>query len=65
MTAHFDADLIFVGNVPTVVLEWDVRPDGDRPAITVPLKPEYLHKMQVGDAGYMYELAIVDPRGQN
>ena len=33
--AHYNADLIFVAGIPTVVIEWEERPEGDRPAVMV------------------------------
>jgi hypothetical protein len=32
--AHANSDLIYVNGVPTIVVEWEVRPDGDRPRLT-------------------------------
>ena len=60
--AHFNSDLIFVSGVPTIVIEWDVFPDGDWPAVTVALDPQYLHRLGWAEAEYLYEFAIEDPR---
>lgn len=62
MTAHYNCDLIFVGSIPTVVVEWSVFPDGDRPAATIPLDPQFLHHLGWESAEYMYEHTVDDPR---
>ena len=59
---HDNADLIWVSGVPTVVVEWDVRPDGDVPAVTIPLDPHGLSKLGWEKAEYLYSEAIQDPR---
>jgi hypothetical protein len=59
---HFNSDLIFVGPVPTIVLEWMVGSEGDIPAVAIPLDPTHLHKIGWKDAEYMYELEVEDPR---
>jgi hypothetical protein len=60
---HFTSDLIFVGRIPAIVVEWVVRPDGDTPTVTIPLDPLCLHKiMGWGEAEYMYQLPVQDPR---
>ena len=61
--AHFNSDLIFVDGVPTVVLEWEMNPDGDLPAVTIQLDPQRLHKLVWPKAEYMYEDGLEDPRG--
>jgi hypothetical protein len=61
--AHFNSDLIFVGKIPTVVLEWEILPDGDHPGTTVPLDRNRLHKVDWPNAEYMYEDPIEHPRG--
>ena len=61
-TAHYNADLIFVAGIPTIVFEWDERPDGNRPSVTVALDPQYFHPLGWKEAEYMYEVAIQDPR---
>lgn len=60
---HVCSDLIFVGGMPTVVLEWEMRPDGDVPAVAIPLDPRSLHKLGWKSAEYMYEHGLEDPRG--
>jgi hypothetical protein len=42
---HFNSDLIFVSGIPMVVIEWKSSPQGDPPAIRVPLDPAYLHEI--------------------
>lgn len=59
---HAASDLVWVAGVPTVVVQWAVRPDGDLPSVTVPLDPQHLHKLNWPQAEYMYEFAIQDPR---
>lgn len=59
---HFNSDLIFVDQVPTIVIEWTIRPDGDLPAVTVPLDPAHLRKLDWPEAEYAYVLAVEDPR---
>ena len=61
-TAHYNADLVFIGGVPTVVIDWIEYPDGDRPGVTVPLDPSLLHKIGWDEAEYMYQDTIDDPR---
>ena len=58
----FNSDLIFLAGAPMVVLVWEQRPFGNPPAVTVPLDPMYLHKANLPDAEYFYELPIEDPR---
>ncbi len=59
---HFNSDLIFLDGVPTIVIEWEVRPDGDVPAVAVALDPQHLHKLNWKSADYLYEFPVVDPR---
>jgi len=56
----FATDLVYVGEVPTLVLEWA----GDLPApgATVPLDPRFLHQINWPQAKWMYEWPIDDPR---
>ncbi len=56
------SDLIFPNGEPMIVIEWDVRPDGDYPAVTVSLDPRKLHHLPGQDPDYLYEDPIVDPR---
>ena len=58
---HHISDLIFVDGAPTIVIELKVRSDGDLPLVTVPLDPQKLHLLG-GQAEYIYEDPIVDPR---
>jgi hypothetical protein len=58
----FNSDLIFLAGAPIVVLVWEQRPFGNYPAVTVPLDSAYLHKVNLPDAEYLYELPIQDPR---
>ena len=55
-------DLIFLAGAPIVVLLWEQRPFGNYPAVTVTLDSKYLHKTDLPDAEYLYELPIEDPR---
>jgi hypothetical protein len=57
-----NSDLIFLAGAPIVVLAWEQRPFGNYPAVTVHLDPMYLHKANLPDAEYLYELPIEDPR---
>jgi hypothetical protein len=59
---HANCDLIWVDEIPTVVVEWEVLPDGDLPLVSVPLDPTKLHIIGWDEAEYMYEEAIQDPR---
>ena len=60
---HFVSDLIFVGREPAAVLEWEARPNGEEvPVVFVKLDPKRLHEFQFGEADYLYELPIEDPR---
>jgi hypothetical protein len=58
----FNSDLIFLAGAPIVVLLWEQRPFGNYPAVTVTLDSKYLHKTDLPDAEYLYELPIEDPR---
>jgi hypothetical protein len=58
---HTNADLIFVDGVPTVVIEWDVRPGGDLPLVTAPLDPQHLQDLGWADADFLYDGAIEIP----
>src|SRR6202049_5037394 len=57
-----NSDLIFLAGAPIVVLAWEPRPIGNYPAMTVTLESKYLHKTDLPDAEYLYELPIEDPR---
>jgi hypothetical protein len=57
---HSVSDLIFVGDVPTLVVEWDAG--GQRPAATIPLDPMFLHRIDWEDAQYVYERPVEMPR---
>jgi len=59
---HFDSDLIFIEAVPTIVVEWQVRPDGDLPIVTIQLDPQRLHRIGWEKSEYMYEDVVDDPR---
>ena len=59
---HANTDLIYVAGVPTLVLEWRVRPDGDLPLVMIPLDPQKLQPLGWQDADFLYEDAIEDPR---
>lgn len=59
---HFNSDLIFIKDVPTIVIEWQTRPGGDVPAVTVSLDPAHLHPLGWKSADYVYELPVEDPR---
>ncbi len=60
--AHFISDLIFVGRIPMIVVEWSTHWDGDRPKVTVPLDPKRLHTFGRKEAEYLYESSVEDPR---
>jgi hypothetical protein len=57
---HGDSDLIFAGDTPTLVVEWDA--DGQRPAATIPLDPLFLHRIDWEDAQYVYERPVEMPQ---
>lgn len=57
---YFVTDLVYVGDVPTLVLEW--TGDQPEPGATVPLDPQYLHEVNWPQAKWMYEFAVDDPR---
>jgi hypothetical protein len=59
---HFNSDLIFVDDVPMIVVEWEITPQGDLPSVTIRLDPKYLHKLGWEDAEYLYEFSVEDPR---
>jgi len=59
---HFNSDLIFVDGTPTIVVEWEVKPNGDFPFVTIPLDPTCLPHIGWDEAEYMYELPVEDPR---
>lgn len=59
---HFNGDLVFIEGAPHIVIEWEDRPDGSHPAVTVPLDPAKLHPLNWPDVQYIYEAAIQDPR---
>lgn len=60
----FEADTIFIGDIPHVVFDWEQQPDGsEKPAHLVALDPRYFHPMQVqGETKYLYEFPVTDPR---
>ncbi len=62
---HCNSDLIFVDGIPTIVIEWEVRPGDDNPAVTVPLDPAHLHHIGWDNAEYLYEFPVEDPRPLN
>ena len=67
-TAHFEADLIFIGGNPYAVFEWNDYEDGTNiPGEVVPLDMRRLHPMPDSWAPvrWMYELPIEDPRKMN
>ena len=50
------ADLIFVENIPHVVLEWSKTPDGEEvPSLSVALDFSKLKTLNWPDAKYIYE----------
>lgn len=59
---YVNSDLIALAGIPTVVLMWHQRPQGDYPAATVTLNPGYLHKISWPEAEYLYELPIENAR---
>lgn len=60
--AHANTDLIFVGDVPTLVVEWEARPDGDLPLVTIPLDPQHLQPLKNWPhVDFLYDLPIVQP----
>jgi hypothetical protein len=66
--SNFISDLIFVSDVPTIVVEWLESPDGvSLPLVTISLDRRYLHKIDSPEADYLeaeylYEKEVVDPR---
>jgi hypothetical protein len=57
---HDNSELMFVGNAQVIVVEWD---DARRhPAVTIPLDPMFLHRIDWEDAQYVYERPVVYPR---
>jgi hypothetical protein len=61
-SALYISDLIFVGKVPTIVIEWECRPGGDYPVVTVPLDRARLLPMKAKGTDYLYEDPVSDPR---
>jgi len=60
-TSFYKADMVFMDDVPHVVLEcWQGLP-GDTPAVTIPLNPDYLHEFPKAPK-WMYENTIQDDR---
>lgn len=61
---HFEADVIFIDNIPHVVFEWELQADGsEKPIYLVRLDPQYFHPLPGwGDVTHMYEFPIEDPR---
>lgn len=58
---HFATDLVYIGEVPTLVFEW--QPDGQpAPNSTAALNRQYLHEVNWPQARWMYEIPIHDPR---
>lgn len=59
---HCVSDLVFLEGVPHIVIEWEDRPAGQHPAVTVKLDPEKLHPLNWPEVKYLYELPVEDPR---
>lgn len=59
---HFESDLIFEGETPFIVIEWEDTPTESRPVIKVKLDPKYLHKLNWKNVDYLYEFPVKDPR---
>lgn len=56
-------DLLWIDGVPTLVLEWADVPDGEYPAVTVPLDPDRLYVSGPhGVAELHYLRPVQDPR---
>ncbi|TLM64572.1 MAG: hypothetical protein FDZ69_11595 [Deltaproteobacteria bacterium] len=61
---HFDADMIFISDIPHVVFEWEPQSDGtEKPVHLVALDPQKLHPLPGwGEVTHLYELPVKDPR---
>jgi hypothetical protein len=55
---HANSDLMMIDGVPAIVVERDA--DGRRPAVTIPLDPAFLHRIDWEDAQYVYERPVQD-----
>lgn len=59
---HFNSDLIYIKDVPHIVLEWLVFPNGDEiPAVSVALDSSKLHPLDWTDVQYLYEFPVEWP----
>jgi hypothetical protein len=45
MNGHCETDLILIQGTPNLVLEWNVTPHGDTPAVTIPVSAALLHPL--------------------
>jgi hypothetical protein len=54
------SELMFVGDAPVIVVEWDAARRS--PAVTIPLDPAFLHRIDWEDAQYVYERPVEFPR---
>jgi len=59
---HYISDLVFLDGVPTVVIEWAQTPEGEVPAVMVPLDPRRLQEFPPASGDYFYPEPIEDPR---
>lgn len=58
-------DMIHIEDNPTLVFEWIILENGQEipaPEATVVLDPHHLHRGSFGDANYLYDLSVADPR---
>jgi hypothetical protein len=54
------SELMFTGDAPVIVVEWDAA--RQHPAVTIPLDPAFLHRIDWEDAQYVYERPVEYPR---
>ncbi len=60
---HFRTDMIYIDQIPHLVLDWLMTDDGEKPGTMVPLDPALLVKMPGWvEVDYMYEGPVEDTR---
>lgn len=61
--ALYKGDLIYLGAIPTLVIEWSGERGDSDPSVTVALDPKKLQRgLEAFGADYLYQLPVEDPR---